>query len=77
VIGGSMALLHPFHNVATGGNFSFMNVRGVAERFEFVPDPKRPIAITARIANQNIGQATALAMVRPSATILVRDDPRT
>jgi hypothetical protein len=39
-----------------------MNVRRVAERFKFVPDPKRPIAITARIADENIGHATVLCM---------------
>ena len=47
-----------------------MNMRRMAERFEFVPDPKRPIAITARIADENIGHATVLAVVRPSATIM-------
>jgi hypothetical protein len=70
VVGSPMALLHPFHNVATGGDFPVMNVRGVAERFEFVPDPKRPIAITPRIADENIGHAAVLAVVHPSATIM-------
>jgi hypothetical protein len=31
----------------------------VTEGFEFVPDPKRPVAITTRIADENIGQVDA------------------
>jgi hypothetical protein len=69
VVGCLVPLLHPLHNVAAGGDFPIMNMRRMAEPFEFVPDPKRLIAITARIADENIGHAPVLAVVRPSATI--------
>jgi hypothetical protein len=49
-VGVVMSLLHPGQDVPATRSFPIMNARGVAERFEFVPDPKRPIAITARIA---------------------------
>ena len=64
MIGCLVPLLHPLHDVAAGGDFPIMNMRRMAEPFEFVPDPKRPIAITARIADENIGHAPVLAVVR-------------
>ena len=39
-------------------------------------NPKCPIAISARITDKNIGHATVLAVVRPLAAIMARDDPR-
>ena len=54
LVGGVVALFHPGHNVAPAGNFPLVDVRHVTECFEFAPDPKRPLAITARIADENI-----------------------
>jgi hypothetical protein len=39
-----------------------MNVRRMAKRPQLLGNPKCPIAITARIADENIGHATVLCM---------------
>src|ERR1700758_4367399 len=56
-----MPLLHPRCDIATAGDFPVVDMRCVAEGFELVADPVRPFAIAARVANENIGHAAALA----------------
>ena len=64
-----VTLLHPSRNVATAGDFPFMDVRHMTELFELLPDPERPVTINRRIADENIGHAHTLAPVRRKSAI--------
>jgi hypothetical protein len=48
-------LFHPSHNVIAGRKFPFVDADHVAERYQFVPDPERPVAIPVCIAHENVG----------------------
>ena len=58
VVGGVVALLHPGIDVVAALDLPFVDVRGVAERLELLGDPERPVAVAARIADEDIGHAT-------------------
>jgi len=47
-----MALLHLGYDVATGRNFPIVDVWNMPKGVEFVPNPKRPLAVTARVADE-------------------------
>ena len=57
VVGSVTPLLHPRCDVATAGDFPVVDTWCVAEGFELMADPVRPLAIAARIADENIGHA--------------------
>ena len=63
------ALLHPGHNVAAAGNFPIVDMRIVAEFYEFMADPERPFPIAARIADQYVRHAPVLASPKPLGAI--------
>ena len=48
---------HPSCDVTPGPDFPFMDMWRVAESLEFVADPGRPVAVAARVADENIGHA--------------------
>jgi hypothetical protein len=50
-----MPRFHPSRDVAPGRDFPFMDTWRVAESLEFVADPERPVAVAARVADENIG----------------------
>ena len=52
-----MPRFHPSRDVTPGRDFPFMDTWRVAESLEFVADPERPVAVAARIADENIGHA--------------------
>jgi hypothetical protein len=43
----------------------------MTELFELLPDPERPVAIAARIGDENIGHSHTLAPVRRKSAITV------
>src|SRR5262249_15221339 len=55
-----MPLFHPSRDVTPGRDFPFMDMWRVAESLEFVADPERPVAVAARVADENIGHAAKL-----------------
>jgi hypothetical protein len=55
-----MPRFHPSRDVAPGRDFPFMDTWRVAESLEFVADPERPVAVAARVADENIGHAATL-----------------
>src|SRR5215470_1526495 len=52
-----MPRFHPSRDVTPGRDFPFMDTGRVAECLEFVADPERPVAVAARVADENIGHA--------------------
>src|SRR5580693_4258132 len=60
-----MPLVHPLHNVAASRNLPMVDVRHMPERFKFKPDPVRPCAILAGIANEDVRHARYLARFAP------------
>src|SRR5262249_44616076 len=52
-----MPRFHPSRDVTPGRDFPFMDTAHVAESLEFVADPERPVAVAARVADENVGHA--------------------
>src|SRR5262249_45683374 len=52
-----MPRFHPGRDVTPGRDLPFMDTWRVAESLEFVADPERPVAVAARVADENIGHA--------------------
>src|ERR1700688_2026655 len=52
-----MPLLHPFYDVSAGPEFPIGNMRDMPERFQFMSNPERPIAVACRIADKDIRHA--------------------
>jgi hypothetical protein len=46
------ALLHPLGNVSTRGNLPLVNPRRMAEPFELLPEPERPVPVAAGVADK-------------------------
>ena len=59
MVGRLMALLHLGYDVATGRNFPIVDVWNMPKGVEFVPNPKRPLAVTARVADENVRHVNA------------------
>ena len=65
VVGGVVALLHPGIDVVAALDLPFVHVRRVAERFQLLGDPVRPVAVAAGIADENIGHACLAGSAPP------------
>ena len=57
MIGGIVALLHPGIDVAARLDLPLVDMRRVAERLQLLADPKSPVLVARRIADENIGHA--------------------
>ena len=55
MVGSVVALLHPGIDVAAALDLPFVDVWDMAERFELLGDPERPVAVGGSIADENIG----------------------
>ena len=55
------SIMRSLHNVGACGNFPCVDVRDMAERFQLKPDPVRPFAILAGIANEYVRHARCLS----------------
>src|SRR5258705_13458415 len=55
MVGSVVALLHPGIDVAAALDLPFVDVWDMAERFELLGDPERPVAVDGSIADENIG----------------------
>ena len=62
MVGGVVARLHPSIDVVAALDLPFVDVRRVAERFQFLGDPKRPVAVAAGIADEDVRHAHRLAL---------------
>jgi hypothetical protein len=62
-----MARFHPGIDVLAALDLPFMDVRRVAQRFELLGDPERPVPVAARIADEDIGHARSSRRIAPSA----------
>jgi hypothetical protein len=62
-----VARLHPRHDVTATTDFPIMNSGLVPKRFKLIPDPKCPLAITLRIAEEDFGHG-ALSCVGNRST---------
>ena len=69
MVGSLQTLIHPLHDVAARADFPFMDARRMAERYEFVPNPKSPIAIAAIITNENISHGALPLVTRASSGV--------
>jgi hypothetical protein len=59
MVGSVVALLYPGINVAAALDLPFVDVRDMAERFELLGDPERPVAVGGSVADENIGHRFA------------------
>jgi hypothetical protein len=59
MVGCIVVLFHPAVDVIAALDLPIVDMRYVAESFKFTPDPKRPLAIVARIADENIDHVDA------------------
>jgi len=58
------ARLHPGNDVRTALDLELMDVRRVSERFQLLGNPERLVAVTAGVADEDVGHAQDLVGVR-------------
>ena len=56
MVGGVVALFHPFVDVVPALDLEIMDVRRVAERLQLLGDPEGPVAVGAGVADEDVGQ---------------------
>jgi hypothetical protein len=61
VVSGIVSRFHPSVDVVTAFDLPFVNMRRVAEGLQLLGNPKRPVAIAARVADEDIGHALSLS----------------
>jgi hypothetical protein len=57
MVGVLVAFLHPLGDVAARRNLPLMHVCNVAELFELLADPERPVSVAARVADEDVRHA--------------------
>jgi hypothetical protein len=55
MVGGVVALLHPGVDVVAALDLPLVHMRTMAESFQLLGSPERPITIGARIADEDVG----------------------
>jgi hypothetical protein len=77
MVGSVVALLHPGIDVAAALDLPFVDVWDMAERFELLGDPERPVAVGGSIADENIGhRVCANSLDRGRGSMLARRTAR-
>jgi hypothetical protein len=63
---------HPAIDVLTCLDLPFMDTRRMAERLQLVPDPKGPVSVARRIADENIRHAPSSRRPRRRRLVMLR-----
>jgi hypothetical protein len=61
VVSGIVSRFHPSIDVVAASDLPFMDMRRVAQGLQLLGNPKRPVAIAARVADEDIGHALSLS----------------
>jgi len=64
MVGRGEVLPHPLEDVATAGEFPFVDMSHMPEVVELVPNPGGPFAIDRRAADKNLGHLRSLSYIR-------------